>query len=278
MGAAIREARWGPAAVALALVPLNWCFAGWSWLTIGRRIDPDVRFREAMAVVLAGHAVAIWTPARVGEYAGRAFLHGRGKTWAWVAGTGLETFLRFAPPMLVGGIALGFLDPRPRFAWEVARIGAVVMLALIVGTALFPDRIRHLLSRRKERPALAFLSELRKADVLAILGHNTARLLTGSVQMALLAAAFRAPAPFLLLLAASASTLSVKNAIPPVTVGDLGIREGAAVVLFGTLGVAAPFALNAALFVYGFNVLLGAVAGALVWARRDPDRERRDPQ
>lgn len=267
---ALRSARWWPAAAALALVPLNWMFAGLSWLSIGRRIDPEIRFREAMTVVLAGHAVAIWTPGRVAEYAGRAYMHGRGKGTSWMAGTGLETFLRFAPPMLVAGISLGFIDAEPAVAWNTARLVAAAGLLLIVGTAMYPERIRQFFSRRKERPGLAFLSQTSRRDILKVLGLNTARLLTGSVQLTLFAIAFRAGATPLVLFAASAATLSVKNAIPPVTVGDLGIRETAAVVLFGAVGVASSVALTSALFVYVANVVIGAVVGAVIWARRDP--------
>lgn len=267
---ALRDARWWPAAAAFGLVPLNWMFAGFSWLAIGRRIDPNLRFREAMTVVLAGHAVAIWTPGRVAEFAGRAYLHGRGKGTSWIAGTGLETFLRFAPPMLVGGIALGFIDAEPAFAWNVVRLVAVAGLLVIVGIAMYPERLRLFLSRRKERPGLAFLSRTSRRDVWRVLGLNTARLLTGSVQLALLAVAFRAGASPLVLFAASAATLSVKNGIPPVTVGDLGIRETAAVILFGAVGVAAPVALTSALAVYVANVVVGAVVGAVIWARREP--------
>jgi len=270
MVAALGDARWGPAAISFALVPFNWTLAGLSWRSIGRRIDPEIRFREAMTVVLAGHAVAIWTPGRVAEYAGRAYLHGRGKAGAWVAGTGLETFLRFAPPMLVGGIALGFIDAEPAFAWHVVRLVAVAGLALIVGIAMFPDRLRRFLSRRKERPGLAFLSRTSRRDIFTVLGFNAARLLTGSVQLALFAMAFRAPATPLVLFAASAATLSVKNGIPPVTVGDLGIRETAAVVLFGAVGVTASVALTSALFVYFANVIVGAIVGAVIWSRSEP--------
>jgi uncharacterized membrane protein YbhN (UPF0104 family) len=266
MAAALRDARWWPVAVALALVPFNWALAGVSWLLIGRRIDPGLRYGEAMSVVLAGHAVAIWTPARVAEFAGRAYLHGRGKATAWMAGTGLETFLRYAPPMLIGGIALGFVDAQPAFPWQVARLVGAAGLVLIVGIAMFPERLRRFLSRRRERPALAFLSTTSRGDILAVLGLNAARLLTGSVQMTLFAIAFRAGASPLVLFAACASALSVKTAIPPVTVGDLGIREAASVVLLGAVGVSAPVALNAALFVYLANVVVGAAVGALVWA------------
>jgi hypothetical protein len=50
----------------------------------------------------------------------------------------------------------------------------------------------------------------------------------------------------------------------PISLMDLGVREGAAVAVLGAVGVAAATAVQAALMLFGLNVLVPGLAGLLV--------------
>ena len=58
----------------------------------------------------------------------------------------------------------------------------------------------------------------------------------------------------------------------PVTLGDVGVREGLAVAIFADRALPTEAALVAALMIYLLNVLIPAGAGALVLARWRRDR------
>lgn len=60
--------------VVIALMFLNWMLEGWKWkLAAGRQVK--ISFSEAMSGVLAGVTIGTSTPNRVGEFAGRIFMH-----------------------------------------------------------------------------------------------------------------------------------------------------------------------------------------------------------
>ena len=65
-----------------------------------------------------------------------------------------------------------------------------------------------------------------------------------------------------------------KSAIPQVTLGDLGVREGAAVFFLGAYGVEAGAAFDAALALFAMNLLLPAVVGAPLLVRLQVLRRR----
>jgi hypothetical protein len=50
----------------------------------------------------------------------------------------------------------------------------------------------------------------------------------------------------------------------PISFMDLGVREAASVVVFGSVGVAAATAVQASLMLFGLNVLLPGLAGLLL--------------
>jgi uncharacterized membrane protein YbhN (UPF0104 family) len=64
--------------------------------------------------------------------------------------------------------------------------------------------------------------------------------------------------------AGAATVMFLKTVIPPLTFGELGIREGVAVFVFAPLGFRAGAAFDASLLLFALNVLLPAIAGACV--------------
>jgi hypothetical protein len=82
-----------------------------------------------------------------------------------------------------------------------------------------------------------------------------------SLQFVLLVFAFEPGAAWLPVMMGVALVFFAKSAIPSFTLGDLGIREGAAVFFLGALGVAAAAALEASLVLFGINLLIPALVG-----------------
>ena len=57
----------------ILLMPINWSLETWQWLRLMRYKSP-LSFRKAFSCVLAGISVSMFTPNRVGEFAGRLLL------------------------------------------------------------------------------------------------------------------------------------------------------------------------------------------------------------
>ena len=100
--------------------------------------------------------------------------------------------------------------------------------------------------------------------------------LTFLLQFFLLLSAF-GPVQPLSALAGIGTIMLLKTVIPPVTLGELGIREGASVIVLGHAGILPAAAFNASLLLFAVNLLLPALAGLalLMWikpARRSSAR------
>ena len=267
---AVHRAQWTWAVLALALVPLNVGLDAWVWRILLRPILGAVSLRAVTSAVLAGCAAGFFTPARVGEYAGRSFaLEADG--WTLTVSVLVQRMADMAVGILGGAGAVGLLmafDVLPTgLPWRMAWIGGALvglgLMALLLGPAAADAWGRRWLptaTRLHERTA--FLRRLTRSDVRWVLGGSLVRYAVYIGQFRMLSRAF-APATSLLTLGLLGSALFfIKFLAPSLTLMDLGIREGTAAVLFPLVGLPAAAGLHAALLLFVLNVALPSALGA----------------
>ncbi len=163
----------------------------------------------------------------------------------------------------------------PLIALGIAALAVLAAAAALSRVPFLRRRLRRLAARLPwiGGRLTAVLDEV-AAGMRAVGGAGLRRVLLYSLgfyatflaQFALLIAALAPLHPFVAL-CGCAAVLLAKTVVPPVTLGELGIREGASVLLLGTVGVPAAAALSASLLLFGINVLLPAVPGALLAPR-----------
>lgn len=276
---AFRHANPWPLALALLLVPANIGLETFRWWRLVRRIAPEVGYRDALVAVLGGYPLGLLTPGRVGEYVGRsALLQG-------VPG-GQAAALTFAEKMatlavvLVGGLAAlaHFLSVHLAASpiWPAVAVFSALWTAVLWLALLFPSGARGVLSTvlpfEPVRRALDAFDAISSRDAAELLATSALRYGIFVAQFVLVATAFAPEANAASLLASVALVYFAKSAVHSVTLGDLGVREGAAVYFFGAYGVSAGAALDASLSAFALNLLLPALVGAplLVRMRRRP--------
>ncbi|MDX1439275.1 MAG: hypothetical protein R3284_05170, partial [Rubricoccaceae bacterium] len=93
------------------------------------------------------------------------------------------------------------------------------------------------------------------------------RYLIFSTQFVVLVHAFAPDAGWLITYTGVVLVFFAKSAIPSITLGDLGIRESAAVFFLGSLGIFEAAAFDASLAIFGINILLPALSGLLLLPR-----------
>ncbi len=129
---------------ALALLPLNVLLEGASWHLLVQHEVPGVRWRSSYASLLAGHALGLPTPARLGVYAGRAFALDHRHRGTLMALVFTDHLVAKTIGVSIGLAALAYYlhayAPTPALLWQaVAVYGLCTMLALIL-IVLFPRR------------------------------------------------------------------------------------------------------------------------------------------
>ncbi len=275
IGAALGAVEVGGLLVALALVPVNVGLDAWVWRLYVRPLAPDAPPRRVLGAVLCGFALGFFTPARVGEYAGRAVYLGAGDRWAVAATIFVQRMADMAVSVGVGAAALaaalyaGVLAPSPAW-WAVLAGGALLSGAqalLVVQPRLAARLLAWALpSSERVQARAAFLRQIAPRDAWAAWALSVARYGIFVAQFVLLVGAFVPGTPWRDAAWGVALTFFAKFLIPSVTLMDLGIREGAAVFFFARLGLPEAVAFNAALLVFLANVVLPSVAGVpFVW-------------
>jgi uncharacterized membrane protein YbhN (UPF0104 family) len=256
-------------AAALALMPLNIGLEAYRWHLLVRRLAPETPYSASLAAVLSGYPLGLVTPARAGDYVGRALYLPYEHKGELMALTFAERMATLACTLLAGLAAMiPFLRSQtdlPGAAWATLFAAAALGTAGFVLLLLHP-RLGHrvldvALPFRPVRRALAVLDRFDRHDARRLLGLSAVRYGVFSLQFVLLVFAFEPGAAWLPVMMGVALVFFAKSAIPSFTLGDLGIREGAAVFFLGALGVAAAAALEASLVLFGINLLIPALVG-----------------
>lgn len=275
---AARAASAGWAVAALALLPLNVGLEAYRFHRLLRAsgAGPPHGLGATFAAVVGAYPLGLLTPGRVGDYAGRAlYLPG----WApatTAALTFAERTATLACCLAGGGVALALRLARQDVAagWTWVLVGAVAAAAALGALVLRPRLAERLLGTllpfRRLRPALAALGAVPPREALALVGLSALRYVVFSAQFVLLLRAFApggawAAAEWGAAASGVALVFLAKSAVPSVTLGDLGVREGAAVYFLAAFGGAAAF--NASLGLFAVNLLLPALAGLPLVAR-----------
>jgi uncharacterized membrane protein YbhN (UPF0104 family) len=275
IAAAAREARPGWALAALALLPANVGLEAYRWHRLVRRVAPAVRFRTALAAVVAGYPLGQLTPGRLGDYVGRVLYLRAVPAGASAALTFAERMATLACCLVFGLAALPFFFAAnaglATVAWAavvaVAAGGTAGLLACLLHPDLGRRALATLLPFARLRRAFATLDRFDGADALGLLALSALRYAVFSTQFVLLVRAFDPAAALGGAYLGVALVFFAKSAVPPVTLGDLGVRESAAVFFLGFYGVAEAAAFNASLGLFAVNILLPALAGLVLLPR-----------
>ena len=288
------DAELGWIVVAAMLLPVNLTLEALTWRPVLSKVVSGVGLPETMMSVVSGYPLGMFTPARVGDFAGRALYLRRGNRTE----IALSAAVARLPDLLAiltvgsGALTIGLLTGSAGFAGVVLlAVMSYTALVLITTLVAVPSLIRRITAKlpflKGLDPRLAFIDRLPRSVMCSMFLLALARLCVYATQFALLAFAFAPEAAVAPVVSAVLLTFLAKSVIPPVTFMDLGIREGAASYFFGYYGLGAATGFDAGLMLFGLNLLLPAVLGLpLIWRYRlsaraestkapDPMTERR---
>jgi uncharacterized membrane protein YbhN (UPF0104 family) len=259
----------------LVLLPVNLGLQWLRWFVLLRAGALPVSPRASLAMMFGGFSLGFPTPGRLGELGRGSLVHGEHDSISIAGLTVVERSLSF-----VGGVGVAII------AMIVGGYGNWWKWSLIVLTyggalwlALHPPRVVELLrrtspllpSRFRERAAAGarrFVQGWHLAGRRATLTALLLSIVQVSVVLLQLTGAYHAVgtgAPLLKVLGAWAVVMGAKYFLP-IAVGDIGVREGLAVLIFTDRNLPAAAAVGAALIIYLCNVLLPALVGTVTVA------------
>ncbi|MCZ7558184.1 MAG: flippase-like domain-containing protein [Bacteroidia bacterium] len=267
-------------AAALLLLPLNLWLQYRKWAVMLRRVYPDIPVGDVRGSLLIGFTFGLVTPARIGEFGGRAVAVRGAKPSVLMGLTAADKLSTMAvtvgvglPGVLLYGLLYPFMD---RVLLLAVFSGTVAMGLLVIGILVqLRGRIRnaeHWVGRTYRRITMV-VQALDASTVRIMLWLSVLFYLTFLAQFFLLLSAF-GPVSLFSALAGISTIMLIKTIVPPITLGELGIREGTAVLVLAPIGVLAAAAFNASLLLFVVNLLIPALIGVplLVRTRRTAQR------
>ncbi len=266
---AFRSANFFMIFLAFILMPLNFALQIFKWHFIVSWVRRDVTFSEAARTLLISLAIGLSTPGRVGEYARGFFVKGTD----WATGLGLvaidKLYSLFIITALGGGTSLFLLPHLQRFDFisSEVRLGIGVLFAFLLILLIFPQTFRTLLVRLGQHfpETHPFHRLIHGVELLSnrhgqvVFGLSLLVFLIFTCQFFILLNAFE-KVDFHTAILVIPSIFFVKSMLP-ISIGDLGIREGASVFLFGQFGVSSAAAFNAPILLFVVNLLLPGLVG-----------------
>lgn len=233
--------------------------------------------------LLHGLAAGVFTPARIGEYFGRAIVFRDLPVYKVALATLLDKFFPLLMVAFFGSISsIIFIH----FQYEVTTFLTISLFVVFFSLFYFffyllfnekfwdsfifaklrkSDRLNYFLDKLKE------LKNLDKTYSIKMLIVSFLFYLCFLVQYTLLVSAFSHNFAFIDYLWAGNLIMFAKTIIPPISLGELGIREGASVYFITRLGESASAGFNASIFLFLINVLLPSIVGMLLLTKKSND-------
>ena len=255
---------------ALLLLPLNLYLQFLKWRYAAQKaVGQKIADKPLWVSVFAGIALGFVTPGRVGEL-GKLFALGKQDKLKLLSMTMIEKIYDAFPVIIFGAFSLPFI-PELFFTGSALMRANLMFFALVVAlvcyfVAVHPGLFRTLVkyirlnffkkSSRFERFS-AGLDGLKNRTARVLLLLSTLLFFVYTAQFVLLINSFGQIAP---MHAFAGVWISVMlKTFLPVSLGDIGVREGTAAYVFSLLGFPVPAAVSAAFLLFAINILIPSI-------------------
>ncbi len=230
-----------------------------------------------------GFSAGVFTPARIGEYFGRAIAFKNRSVMRVALATLLDKLFPLFIVAFFGSISsILFIHYHYHvtFYFTIGLILVVFVLFYLFFWLIFDNRFWDSVLFTKLRDSIKLNWLFEKIKVFRRLDkkYATQMFLVSFlfyvcflVQYALLVAAFSNNYKFLDYLWAGNLMMFAKAIIPPVSLGELGIREGTSILFITQFGESASTGFNASIFLFFINILIPSLIGLTLLLKKNND-------
>jgi len=255
----------------LAILQLVIHFYRWRYLL--RLVTKEISNKETFTSFFVGFMAGFFTPAQLGEFAGRIASHPNVKKSHVIAITVVDKLYWFALTLIIGGTGLAmFISTYYISYWNPwYRYLITVLMSIVIVIFLYPEKIKELLLQLP--PSIRQHRFYEMIEVIENIFHNKNAwmlfFMTFSLYVIILLEYYFLAQAFGYVslndaLVCVASVLFIKAIILPISFGDLGVRESTAVFFFQTMRLDTAIAFNASIIMSFANVIVPTAIGALL--------------
>ncbi|MBN1883992.1 MAG: flippase-like domain-containing protein [Candidatus Krumholzibacteriota bacterium] len=259
----LRHAKTGRLVVVLALTLLFLLPKIYKWYYLVRQIDGSVTFGDATLSYLSGLVLGVVTPARTGEIARVMYLDLDDR----IKATGLVVVDRLYDIWVVLLFSILGSFVFLHYTVSILLIAGVICLITML---LFARRLAGLFARLiRFLPFKKKLGSLLDASTACTASANAVVLVSTLASYFV----FCLQAYFFILCFEEISFMSVLKAYPmialinvlPITIGGIGLRENAAILILGRFSISPGVAASVSFMLFFIDIVIPGIIGLLIW-------------
>ena len=280
---AIQQANYYLIAAAILLSLVNIYLQFYKWKITAFVVLQENKNSKIWLSLFYGFSAGVFTPARIGEYFGRAIVFKNHSLLRVTLATLLDKLFLLLIVAFLGSVSsILFIHYyyQVTFYLTVGLLILVFVLFYLLFWMILNDRFWDNVFFAKLRDSIKLNWLFEKIKVFRKLDKKYATkmfvvsflfYLCFLVQYALLVASFSNHSNYFEYLWAGNLMMFAKTIIPPVSLGELGIREGASVFFITILGESASVGFNASIFLFFINVLIPSLIGLILLLKKNDD-------
>ena len=267
---------WWFIVVAFVLLFFNWGIEGYKWKRLMHREYPISLFL-AVKAAFAGNATGAFTPNRVGGFIGRVMYLPKDKVLIGTLNTFVGNLAQLIATIFFGvfGVLIIHLfsvkmcvgsNQTELVFWVVALIIGLCSLVLIhiyFFTGVWMDLFFRLKWFKRYEEKFKFLALHSKSVLLEVLFYSLVRYLIFAFQFYLTLSFFDVDINFMICLALI-GYLYLTITLVPTFLGKLGVREGAAGLIFCSFSPSVSATTMGSLLLWMINVAIAAIIGGIL--------------
>ncbi len=257
--------------VVFILMFVNWAFEARKWQRLINKID-TVSFSDSYKAIFCGVTYSVFTPNRIGEYAGRLFYIRNTNVWRAIVVTLIGSLGQILATLLMGAVALIiFVLKFPavhhhsfwlQTVWVFFAVALLVFVLLFYfNIRLFEQQLERVLWLRKWIAYLKVIRHYSYSELLVILNLSILRYITFTLQYLLLLTLFGVGVSWVNGCVMIALIFLVQTIIPSIAIAELGIRGSVALFFLSYVSNNEWGILSAAFSLWLVNLIIPAIIG-----------------
>tara|TARA_B100000508_G_scaffold141054_1_gene145684 strand:+ start:11447 stop:12418 length:972 start_codon:yes stop_codon:yes gene_type:complete len=257
--------------IALLLMPLNWLIESRKWQILIKKLERISLFYSLQAV-LAGVTVSVFTPNRIGEYAGRVLLLKHKNRIQAALSTLISSVGQMVATVVFGSISFYFYYvhyvSNQASTWIETYLIMLIIVLIITLFILFISSptlfglLKKIKAFRRFRKYVSFFNRYTAKELIKILFLSHLRYVVYSSQFFVLLLAFQVNIDMFTGFMLIPLTFFAMTIIPSVALAELGIREAVALTIIGISSDNDLGILGATLVLWAINLVIPSIIGS----------------
>lgn len=259
--------------IVFILMFINWSVEAIRWNSLLRKVE-YVSFIDALKATFSGITFALFTPNRVGEYAGRVLFINTVSRWRILIVTTIGIYAQLLSTIFFGTLGLayvmlvsGVLSSTFYVEWTVIIlliISAILLFILYFNISLIENLLERFSFLSKAKLYLKVLLHYSSKELFNVLSLSMLRYMVFTLQYLLLLKIFNIQIPLMEGIALIATIFLVQTIIPSIAIAEVGIRGNVALFFLTPYSGNQLGIVSAAWGLWLINLVIPAVIGMIL--------------